>query len=258
LSVRDALLTVVLTVASFVVGAAAFDLALPVALRAFVFLVMAAAACAIAAHHLERWSRTSFLEGRLIAELAQHDALTGLKNRRVFDEHLERLWRQGIEDDRVLAIMLIDVDHFKEYNDLYGHQAGDQTLWRVAQTLHTFLSRPLDVLARYGGEEFAAILYDVDGGEAEALAERMRLAVCGLDIEHRASRAGNAVTISVGVALIAPSEERRSRGALQLADEALYEAKVRGRNRVEVLDQAAHRLLVTGVFSKMPAERGRS
>ena len=257
LSLRVALLTVVLTVVSFVVAAAVFELALPVMLRSCVFLLMAAIACAIAARHLDKSSRTSFLESHLIAELAQHDALTGLKNRRIFDEHLERLWQQAIEDTRAIAILLMDVDHFKPYNDLYGHQAGDRALRRVAQALQTLVSRPLDVLARYGGEEFAVILYDIDGRQAEALAERMRRAVSELAIEHRGSRPDSVVTISVGVAVIDPSRERRSRGALQLADQALYEAKVRGRNRVEVMDQAAHSLLETGVFAKQSLASGR-
>ncbi len=87
-------------------------------------------------------SRTAFLESRFIAELAQHDALTGTKNRRVFDEYLTRLWQQAMDDARPIAILLIDIDHFKAYNDRYGHQAGDQTLRRVAQTAQTFVRRP--------------------------------------------------------------------------------------------------------------------
>jgi diguanylate cyclase (GGDEF)-like protein len=247
---RPAFLAVAVTVAAFLVSTAVYGLALPLALRSIVFLLLAAGACAIAARHLEKWSRLSFLEGHLIEELAQHDTLTGLKNRRVFDEHLDLLWQRGIDESRAIAILMLDIDHFKAYNDRYGHQAGDQTLRRVAQTLQTFVTRPHDVLARYGGEEFAVILYDIDGRQAEAVAERMRLAIGELEIQHAGSPAGAAVTISVGVAVIAPSRDRRSRGALQLADQALYEAKVRGRNRVEVMDQAAHRLLVTGVFSR--------
>jgi diguanylate cyclase (GGDEF)-like protein len=248
LSFRTALLSVVLTVASFIVAAVAFGVALPVTVRSSALLLIAAIACAIAARHLEKWSRKSFLESHLIAEFAERDALTGLKNRRVFDEQLGRLWQQAVEDARAIAILLIDVDHFKAFNDHYGHQAGDQTLRRAAQTLQTFVSRPLDVLARYGGEEFAAILYDIDVGEAGALAERMRRAVSELAIEHRGPEVGAAVTVSVGVAVIEPSRERRSRGALQLADQALYEAKVRGRNRVAIMDQVAHGQLETGVF----------
>jgi diguanylate cyclase (GGDEF)-like protein len=246
---RSALLAVALTAGAFVVAAVMFGLEGPIAIRSSAFLMLTAGACAIAARHVERWSRTSFLEGHLIEELAHHDTLTGLKNRRVFDERLEQLWQQGIEDARALAILMIDIDHFKTYNDRYGHQAGDQTLRRVAQALQALVTRPLGVLARYGGEEFAVILYDVDGRQAEALAERMRRTVSELAIEH-GGQAGTAVTISVGVAVVVPSRDRRSRGALQLADQALYDAKVRGRNRVELLDQAAHRLLVTGVFSR--------
>jgi len=106
------------------------------------------------------------------------------------------------------------------------------------------------VLARYGGEEFALVSYDIDSSQAEILAEQMRIAVGALAIKHEGSAAGGSVTISIGVAVVQPSSERRARGALQLADQALYEAKVRGRNRVELLDDVAHRLLVTGVFAK--------
>jgi diguanylate cyclase (GGDEF)-like protein len=182
--------------------------------------------------------------------------LTGLKNRRVFDEQLSRLWQQAVEDRRSIAMLLIDVDHFKPFNDRYGHQAGDQALQRVAQTLQAFVSRPLDVLARYGGEEFAVILYDIDAREAEELAERMRRAVSELAIEHHGSRVRATLTISVGVALIEPSRDRQARGALQLADQALYEAKIRGRNRVALMDQTAHRLLETGVFRRAQLARG--
>jgi diguanylate cyclase (GGDEF)-like protein len=105
------------------------------------------------------------------------------------------------------------------------------------------------LLARYGGEEFAALLYDIDPAESEKLAQRMRKAVAGLALEHRDSGA-RVVTISVGVGIVEPSLERRARGAVQLADEALYQAKTRGRNRVEVLDAMAHQGLQTGVFTK--------
>lgn len=247
---REGLLSVVLTVASFIISAIVFGLALPVTLRSCTLLLMIAVACAIAARYLEKWSRTSFLESHLIAELAQHDPLTGTKNRRVFDEHLARLWQQAIEDGRAIAILLIDIDHFKAYNDRYGHQAGDQTLRRVAHTLQASVCRPLDVLARYGGEEFVVILYDVDRHLAEDTADRMRRAVSGLAIEHRGSRISAVVTISMGVAVVAPTAERKPRGALQLADEALYKAKVKGRDRIELMDEAEYKLLVTGVFSK--------
>lgn len=257
LQFRAAFVSVVLTVASFAAAAIFFELPLAVLLRSCAFLLLTAVACTFAARQLERWSRKSFLEGRLIAELAQYDALTGTRNRRVFDEHFARLWRQAVDDRRTLAIALLDVDHFKAYNDRYGHQAGDLTLRRVAQTLQTFVNRPLDILARYGGEEFAVILYDVEEAQALDIADRMRRAVAGLGIEHRGSRTSAAVTISIGVGFVKPTDERMPRGALQLADEALYEAKVAGRNRVELKGGAEYNALVTGVFSKSPFSRNR-
>ena len=247
---RTALVSVVLTTLSYMASSIAFEMETALALRTNAFLIAASAGCAAAAWHLEKRWRSSFLERRLVAELAQLDPLTGMKNRRVLDEHLARIWQQAIDDGRTVAVLLIDVDHFKAYNDRYGHQAGDHTLRRVARTLQTFIRRPLDVIARYGGEEFATILYDVGATEARTVAEQMRRAVSNLAIEHRGSRICDRVTISIGIAAIVPARERKSRGALQLADEALYKAKSEGRNRVELMDQTQYNELVTGVFSQ--------
>jgi diguanylate cyclase (GGDEF)-like protein len=107
----------------------------------------------------------------------------------------------------------------------------------------------MDLLARYGGEEFAAVLYDIEAGQAKDVAERICRAVAELAIEHRDSRTAVTVTISVGVAVVKASAQRNPRGALQLADQALYGAKVRGRNRVELMDDEEYRMLVTGVFA---------
>lgn len=246
---RVALLSVLLVLTSFSVAALVAGLAPAFVARASVFLALCTVACAASARHLDRWCRTSFLESRLVSELVEIDPLTGARNRRVFDEQLACLWRQGVEDRRSLAVLLVDVDHFKAFNDCYGHQAGDQALRRVAQTLQALVDRPRDVLTRYGGEEFAALLYDVDARQAEQIAERMRRAVTDLNIEHRTSRTCATVSVSVGVAAIQPAAARRPRGATQLADEALYEAKLRGRNSVVVLDDTQYNLMVTGVFS---------
>ncbi len=254
---RVALFSAALTLVCFVGATALYGVALPTTLRACVYLISTLVGGAIAAIQLERRSRTSFLESHLVAELAQRDALTGTKNRRVFNEHLTRVWQQAAADRRSLSILIIDVDHFKAYNDRYGHLAGDQALRRVARAVQTFAQRPLDVLARYGGEEFAAILYDVPGEEAKAIAERMRGAVMDLAIEHRGSRTAEVVTISIGVAAIEATDSRECQGALQLADQALYEAKVRGRNTVELMDDAEYRFLVTGVFPSNVAQLRR-
>lgn len=253
LSYRTALLTSVLTAASFVAHAALSGLALPVALRSITFLLIALVGCAVAARHLERLSRTSFLETRLISELAQHDTLTGTKNRRVFDEHLARFWPLAVAERRTIAILLIDVDHFKAYNDCYGHQAGDGCLRRIAECLQSIVQGPFDVLSRYGGEEFVAMLFDVDLDQAIAIADRGRRSVHELGIEHGGSRTSATVTVSIGVAVIEPSPARTPGGALQLADQALYAAKIGGRNRVRVMNEADYGMLVTGTFARQPA-----
>ena len=245
---RSALICVALTIIAFAASAVAFELPATILLRASGFLLVTAAMSAMAAWQIERQSRRSFVEGRLIAQLAEHDALTGAKNRRVFDEQLARLWQQAVEDRRPLAILLIDVDHFKDFNDRYGHQAGDVALRQVAQAVQAQIHQPLDVLSRYGGEEFAALLYDTDGPQARDIAERMRLAVSAISIEHRGARASRVVTISIGVAAIQPVPDRGPLGALQLADEALYTAKVHGRNKVHLAAESEYSDLETGVF----------
>ena len=249
LSCRAALVCCAVTVVAYCVAASWLHLPQIIALHSYVLLAGGVAACVIALLHLEKISRQSFLEGRLIAELAQRDPLTGTKNRRVFDEHLELLWQQAIVNERALALLLMDIDHFKAYNDFYGHQAGDLALRQVAQTIQKLIRRPLDILTRYGGEEFAVILYDADDQQAREVAERVRTVVGELNIEHRASGPFSRVTISVGVAALRPTADRSPGGALQLADQALYEAKRQGRNRVEFMDGLQHDLLETGVFA---------
>jgi diguanylate cyclase (GGDEF)-like protein len=246
---RLAFFSVALTIVSFVVSAAV--LALPIAATVFAcaLLVAITVSCVVATRHVDAILRKSFLESGLIAEFAEHDALTGTKNRRMLDEHLARQWQRAIEGGHTIAVLLIDVDHFKKYNDRYGHQAGDRALRRVAETLQSLVHRPLDVLARYGGEEFAVVLSDIDSEQAARIADRMCRAVGELAIEQPDGISGR-VTISVGAAVLAPTAGRGPRGALQLADQALYEAKLRGRNRVELREDEDHNLLVTGVFSK--------
>lgn len=253
LPVRVALLSVIATIVSFAVSAAVSDLATSSALFCGMLLFAVTAACVVAARHIDERSRKSFLEGRVTAERAEHDALTGIKNRRIFDEHFARLWQRSVDEDGSIAVLLIDVDHFKVYNDRYGHQAGDRALCRVAETLQAYVDGPLDVLARYGGEEFAVVLNEVDSRQAGDVADRMRRAVSEIASEpHGAAPGGmrGPVTISVGVAVLRPTADRGPRGALQLADQALYEAKVRGRNRVALMAEKDYRLLVTGVFSR--------
>ena len=203
----------------------------------------------VVGYTLERTTRTNFLEGRLLIEMASRDALTGMHNRRVFDEHLQRVWPQAIRERVPLALLLIDIDHFKAYNDRYGHQAGDQCLREVAWCLMQSARRPLDVTARYGGEEFAIVLYDVRADFVQELVRRIQSAIAALSIQHQASPIGY-ITFSFGVACVEPSAGRSYLGFIQLADEALYKAKERGRNCAEVMGMKEYAAMSTGQFRK--------
>lgn len=206
----------------------------------------------IAFRHQGTRFRRSFLARGLIGEMAARDGLTGLRNRRTFDEHLVRVWQQALRDRRTLVVMLVDVDEFKPFNDHYGHQAGDEALQRIAAAVDRFAKRPLDLAARYGGEELGVILYDASHSMATDIAEQMRTAVHGLEIADR-SRRGR-ITISLGVSIVRPTLARSPEGAVQLADEALYAAKREGRNRVVVLDREQHEIS-TGIFKAPRARR---
>jgi diguanylate cyclase (GGDEF)-like protein len=198
-------------------------------------LVITSAVGAFVYQGIERQLRTSFLERNLLSERVARDGLTGLKNRGAFDDDYDRLWQQAMRDRRSLALLLIDVDHFKAYNDRYGHQAGDRALRRVAHVVQRFARRPLDVAARYGGEEFLVALYDLGAEHVREIAEELRENIQALGIQHDDSPAG-VVTASIGVSIVSPRQGRSPEGAVQLADEALYAAKRGGRNGVRVVD----------------------
>jgi diguanylate cyclase (GGDEF)-like protein len=219
-------------------------------LRTESFIAITLIACAVAARELDTRSRQSFLSQKIVERLAQQDPLTGLQNRRMFDEHLRKMWTTAMAGSRRMAILLVDVDHFKAYNDLHGHQAGDQTLRTVAELIRTFVDRPDDLLARYGGEEFAAILFDVDEDLARHTAECMRVSVAQSNIKHRGSPCAERVTVSIGVGIVEPKPGRAPQGLLQLADQALYDAKRQGRNQIVVMNDDDYRMLVTGTFEK--------
>jgi diguanylate cyclase (GGDEF)-like protein len=206
-----------------------------------------AAITGIAFRHQGIRFRKTFLERGLIVEMAARDGLTGLKNRRAFDEHLTRVWQQALRDRRPLVVMLADVDQFKPYNDRNGHQAGDDALKQIAAAIDSFAKRPLDLAARYGGEELAVILFDVPRDVTVEIAERIRAAVQDLRIPRNDSQAP--VTVSIGVAIVRPTLERSPEGAVQLADEALYAAKQNGRNCV-IMFETEHEDLSTGVFKR--------
>ncbi|CAA7617683.1 diguanylate cyclase [Magnetospirillum sp. SS-4] len=164
--------------------------------------------------------------------LAVRDGLTGLANRRSFDERLEADWLHSMREGAPLSLLLVDVDHFKLYNDTYGHQKGDSCLKAVAGALDRQVFRPADLAARYGGEEFAVIMPTTDEDGARHVAERLREAVFELNLPHSASQTADRVTLSVGIASVVPVEGMTPQELIEAADAALYRAKHRGRNRV--------------------------
>lgn len=165
----------------------------------------------------------------LLRQWVYVDGLTGVCNRRGFDERLGIEWGRAKRLGTPLSVVMVDVDLFKSYNDLYGHQAGDDCLRRVASALGTSLNRPTDLLARYGGEEFICLLPDTDAAGAFRCAEVLRERVVQSGIEHGASNVEPFVTVSLGVAT---SPASTSASLVQSADAALYGAKALGRNRV--------------------------
>lgn len=169
----------------------------------------------------------------LLAQLASRDGLTGLANRRTFDETLATEWRRAQRLQQPMALLMLDVDHFKLYNDTYGHLDGDDCLRRVAAIIATQGARPGDLAARYGGEEFAVILPNTEATGAGNLATRIRDAVAALNLVHVQSGLQR-VSISVGVAVLLPSQEMQPAALIARADRALYKAKHLGRDRVHI------------------------
>ena len=168
-----------------------------------------------------------------LVRLARTDGLTGLYNRRTFDDMLQREWRRLARTGEPLAVIMIDVDHFKLYNDTYGHGGGDTCLQRVARAAEGALQRPADVIARYGGEEFIALLPETGLDGAIAVAEAIRAAVANLEIPHSSSKTATYVTLSLGVGCTIPHADKDPATILELADQQLYAAKAEGRNRAK-------------------------
>jgi diguanylate cyclase (GGDEF)-like protein len=200
----------------------------------------------------EKTNRLRFLEAGLLREMVARDGLTGIQNRRMFDQHIVRVWQQAVREQQQIAVLLVDIDCFKNYNDRYGHQAGDECLRAVARALTQCARRPLDFCARYGGEEFAVVLYEASREYVAEVLTRIQRSIAELNIPHDASVVASRLTVSVGAGYIKPTASRTPEGLIQLADEALYTAKEQGRNRVVVME-AEYQGMTTGRFEKRRA-----
>jgi diguanylate cyclase (GGDEF)-like protein len=254
LSFRSAIAVNAIGVAAYALIAAAKDMPVVDLAHFELTLVIANVICVAGAWNLEHARRTAWLEGQRLAETAMQDGLTGIHNRRRFDEHLQRAWAQGVRERKPIALLLADIDHFKAYNDRYGHQAGDEAMKAVAGVLPRFARRPLDLAARYGGEEFAIVLFDTGRAEAERIAAEILEAVRRLGIVHQGSAAAPVLTASIGIACVVPAARRSWTGLVQLADQALYAAKDGGRDRAAALERE-YEHMQTGYFRRSPAAK---
>ncbi|MFN3586308.1 MAG: GGDEF domain-containing protein [Moraxellaceae bacterium] len=218
-----------------------------------IFLASAAGIALSANYLLERNERQAFLQSLLVHQqkaeledinvrlqrLAVEDGLTGLANRRSFEAQLDEEWRRCQRQELPLAVMMIDVDSFKLYNDTYGHQAGDECLSRVAEELRRYARRPGDCVARYGGEEFVIVWPGATAEEACLEMQRLNEQIRRLRIRHHVSPVRDVVTVSIGVAACVPSADDSPFRLVREADMALYHAKKQGRDRCVQAQQAA-------------------
>jgi diguanylate cyclase (GGDEF)-like protein len=164
--------------------------------------------------------------------LATVDGLTDVPNRRFFDDGLYQAWRRGLRTGETLSLILCDIDHFKRYNDCYGHQKGDEVLQRVAKSIEAAARRTTDLVARYGGEEFVALLPDTDETGALTIARQIQQEVKALVIPFPNSGVAETLTLSLGVATMVPQPDSDPEALIAVADAALYAAKEAGRNRI--------------------------
>lgn len=178
-------------------------------------------------NHLELKRYRDYLE-----KIAFIDGLTSIPNRRRFDEHYQSEWQRGVRREGALAVLLLDIDFFKPFNDNYGHQAGDDCLVQVAQALASSVHRPGDLVARYGGEEFVCVLPDTDLAGAEIIANTLRKSVSALKVPHGFSGVRDHVTVSIGAAAVKLDQSMKPAALIEQADKNLYEAKESGRDRV--------------------------
>ena len=176
------------------------------------------------------------IKNDMLEKLSMYDGLTNIRNRRFFDETFEKTFSEIKRDKKSLAVLMIDIDFFKPYNDNYGHGQGDETLRKVAKALEKTIKRPTDFVARYGGEEFVILLKDINKDGVEAVANNLLNAVRELKITHEFSKIENYVTVSIGVSYYNSSSDITKLELLLKADETLYNVKNSGRNNFAILE----------------------
>ena len=171
-----------------------------------------------------------------LEDMSYFDGLTQIPNRRKFDEVLDKEWDHCQREQQSISLIMLDLDFFKEFNDRYGHLAGDDCLKQIAATINEYVNRPRDLAARYGGEEFAVILPETDLEGAQQVALRIQQAISDLKIEHQDSKVAAYVTVSLGVGTIVPDDEATSDDFIEAVDQALYQAKQKGRNQIQSIE----------------------
>lgn len=228
----QALVSNVIVMASLIVAGASGAMSPEVATYLAFALFCANIIGSAGAYALEHANRTSFLERKLLVEIAALDGLTRLLNRQTFESRVRDAWQRAVEEHQPVTVIMVDVDHFKLYNDHYGHQAGDECLRRVATAVRAAVApRAGDFVARYGGEEIIAVLLDRSAKEAQEVAGRIVREVHAMQLPHAASPEVSWVTVSVGATTQHPRITPSYDSIVRLADGALYAAKREGRNR---------------------------
>jgi len=171
--------------------------------------------------------------GDMLERLAGLDGLTGIPNRRHFDQFLTAEWKRSIRYNHSISLIIMDIDYFKLYNDHYGHAEGDECLKKVAKVISQSMIRSTDLTARYGGEEFACVLPETDYAGAITTANRIMKSIRNMGIRHENSHISDSVTVSIGVASINPTKNDKALNLIEMADKALYNAKRNGRNQID-------------------------
>jgi diguanylate cyclase (GGDEF)-like protein len=175
---------------------------------------------------------------RRLNKLQNTDRLTGIYNRQTFDDHLARMWKQSRRERHNLGLLVVDIDHMREFNKRYGHPEGDRCIQRVGEALQGSVRRPLDFVARYDGSRFAMVLYDPPTAYIRRLVVNVQTAIAGLHIPNEGSPIGPRVTVSIGAVVLGAKTEKSLESAMQFAEEALSASKLRGRDRAVVFQSA--------------------